>query len=76
MEAKTKMSELKQDVNNLTNEVSNMKKSLDKPGKDKSADKERECNYCGKMGHTEAFCHKKIGDDAVKASKKSEQGSQ
>ena len=67
-ELKSKVSDLKQEVNNLKNEVSNLKK--EKPTKEKVDLKDRECNYCGTRGHTEAFCHKRIGDEAVKAAKK------
>ena len=67
-ELKSKVSDLKQEVNNLKNEVSNLKK--EKPPKEKVDLKDRECNYCGTRGHTEAFCHKRIGDEAVKAAKK------
>ena len=52
----------------MKNEVSNLKK--EKPPKEKVDLKDRECNYCGTRGHTEAFCHKRIGDEAVKAAKK------
>ena len=67
-ELKSKVSDLKQEVNNMKNEVSNLKK--EKPPKEKVDLKDRECNYCGTRGHTEAFCHKRIGDEAVKAAKK------
>ena len=67
-ELKSKVSDLKQEVNNMKNEVSNLKK--EKPAKEKVDLKDRECNYCGTRGHTEAFCHKRIGDEAVKAAKK------
>ena len=49
---KSKVSDLKQEVNNLKNEVSNLKK--EKPTKEKVDLKDRECNYCGTRGHTEA----------------------
>ena len=45
---------VKSEVNNLKAEVKEMK------GKTNLA---RECTYCGKTGHTEKFCHKKIADE-------------
>ena len=53
-EIKAKVGELKSEVNNLKAEVKEMK------GK---ANQARECSYCGKTGHTEKFCHKRIADE-------------
>ena len=53
-EIKAKVGELKSEVNNLKAEVKEMK------GK---AGQARECSYCGKTGHTEKFCHKRIADE-------------
>ena len=53
-ELKTKVGELKSEVNNLKTELKELKSKI---GSGKN------CDYCGKPGHTAKFCHARINDE-------------
>ena len=61
---KAKMGEIKNDLNNLKSEVKAVKEKSSSAKSAGAAD--RKCDYCGQTGHVAQYCHKRIGEEAVK----------
>ena len=59
---KLKVGELKSQVNDLKTGHAALKEKVGKAGGRDS----RVCGFCGAPGHTEAYCHKKLADEAAK----------